>query len=219
MQAVLAARIDRLPAGDKAALHCAAVIGKDVPPVLLEAIVGLEREALQESLARLQAAEFLYDTALFPDRAYTFTHALTHEVAYASLLHERRRLLHQSVVRAIEGLYPGGLAEHVDTLAHHAFHGELWAPAAAYLTQAAQKATARYARGAAAARFREAIVALDRLPDSATTLEQRIDVRLALRNALLPFGEVQEVMMRLGRPPPSSSGRATARAAAGCRAT
>ena len=198
VQAVLAARIDRLPAGDKAVLQCAAVIGKDVPLALLEAIVGLEREALQESLGRLQAAEFLYDTALFPDLAYTFTHALTHEVAYAGLLHERRGLLHQSVVRAIEGLYPSGLAEHVDTLAHHAFHGELWAPAAAYLTQAGQKATARYARGAAAARFREAIVALDRLPDSATTLEQRIDVRLALRNALLPFGEVQEVMMRLG---------------------
>lgn len=198
VQAVLAARIDRLSAGDKAVLQCAAVIGKDVPFVILEAIAGLDREALLESMARLQASDFLYGTTVFPDPQYSIKHALTHEVAYASLLHERRRLLHQAVARAIEGLYPGGLADHVDTLAHHCFHGELWVAAAAYLTQAGQKATARYARGAAAARFREAIVALDRLPDDPGTLEQRIDVRLALRNALLPFGEAQEVMMRLG---------------------
>ena len=198
VQAVLAARIDRLSPADKGVLQCAAVIGKNVPFVILEAIAGRERDALMQSMARLQASDFLYCTTLFPDPQYSIKHALTQEVAYASLLHERRRLLHQAVTRATEARYAGALADQVDTLAHHSFHGELWAPAAAYLIQAGQKATARYARGAAAARFREAIVALDRLPDSPATLEQRIDVRLALRNALLPFGEVQEVMKRLG---------------------
>jgi tetratricopeptide (TPR) repeat protein len=198
VQAVLAARIDRLAPGDKALLQCAAVIGQDVPLALLETIAGLEPPALREGVARLQTAEFLYATSLFPDPEYAFTHALTHDVAYASLLLERRRLLHQAVVRTIEARGPAGLAEQVDTLAHHAFRGELWAPAAAYLTQAGLKAFARSAHGAAAARFREAIAALDRLPESPAVLGQRIDARLALRNALLPSGQVEEVMARLG---------------------
>jgi class 3 adenylate cyclase/tetratricopeptide (TPR) repeat protein len=198
VQAVLAARMDRLSTQDKALLQCAAVIGKDAPLFLLEAIAGLDRDAVLDALGRLRSAEFVYETALFPELVYTFTHALTHEVAYATLLHGRRRILHQAVVRAIEARYPNHLDDHVDTLAHHAFHGELWREAATYLTQAGQKAFFRSAHGAAATRFREAIAALDRLPEDRTSLEQRIDVRLALRNALLPIGAVPEVMARLG---------------------
>ena len=102
MQAVLAARIDRLPAEDKRLLQTAAVIGKDVPFALLQAIAELPEEALHRGLAHLQAAEFLYETRLFPDLEYTFKHALTHEVAYGSLLQERRRALHARIVEAIE---------------------------------------------------------------------------------------------------------------------
>src|SRR5262249_32547259 len=133
VQAVLAARIDRLSAADKSLLQCAAVIGKDVPLLLLEAIAGFDRDALIDVLGRLRSAEFLYESALFPELVYTFTHALTHEVAYASLLHDRRRALHQAVVRAMENLYPNHVADHIDMFAHHAFHGELWSQAATYL--------------------------------------------------------------------------------------
>ncbi len=77
-------------------------------------------------LGQLQAAEFLYETRLFPDLEYTFKHALTHEVAYGSVLQERRRALHASIAEAIERLYPDRLVEQVELLAHHAFHGELW---------------------------------------------------------------------------------------------
>ena len=94
VQAVLAARIDRLAPEDKRLLQSAAVIGKDVPYPLLQAIAELPEDALRQGLARLQAAEFLYETSLFPDLEYTFKHALTHEVAYGSLLQERRRALH-----------------------------------------------------------------------------------------------------------------------------
>src|SRR5262249_36685208 len=91
VQAVLAARIDRLPPEEKRLLQTAAVIGTEVPFALLQAIAALPEDAVQRGLAPLQAAEFLYETRLFPEPQYTFAHALTHEVAYGSLLLERRR--------------------------------------------------------------------------------------------------------------------------------
>ena len=94
VQAVLAARIDRLPPEEKRLLQTAAVIGMEVPLPLLQAIAELPEAALHRGLTHLQAAEFLYETRLFPEHAYTFKHALTHEVAYRSLLQERRRALH-----------------------------------------------------------------------------------------------------------------------------
>ena len=104
VQALLAARIDRLPPEDKRLLQTAAVIGTEVPWPLLQAIADTPDEALYRSLAHVQAAEFLYETSLFPEPAYTFKHALTHEVAYGSLLHERRRVLHARIVEALEAL-------------------------------------------------------------------------------------------------------------------
>jgi predicted ATPase len=86
VQAVLAARMDRLPPDEKRLLQTAAVIGTEVPLTLLQAIAELSDEALHPCLTHLQAAELLYETSLFPERIYTFKHALTHEVAYSSLL-------------------------------------------------------------------------------------------------------------------------------------
>src|SRR5207237_3249593 len=91
VQAVLAARIDRLPSEEKRLLQTAAVIGTEVPLPLLHAIAELSEAALHRGLAHLQAAEFLYETRLFPAQEYTFKHALTHEVASTSLLLERQR--------------------------------------------------------------------------------------------------------------------------------
>jgi class 3 adenylate cyclase/ribosomal protein L40E len=102
VQAVLAARIDRLSPDEKRLLQSAAVIGKDVRLVLLQAITDQSGEEVSRGLSRLQAAEFLYETSLFPEVEYTFKHALTHEVAYGSLLQERRRVLHIRIVEAVE---------------------------------------------------------------------------------------------------------------------
>ena len=117
VQAVLAARIDRLPPEEKRLLQTAAVIGKEVPLPLLQAIAELPEAGLQRGLAHLQGAEFLYETRLFPEHEYTFKHALTHEVAYGSLLQERRRALHTRIVEALEGLAEDRLAEQVERLA------------------------------------------------------------------------------------------------------
>ena len=132
VQAVLAARIDRLPAEDKHLLQTAAVIGKQISLTLLQTVADQPEDALRQGLAHLQAAEFVYDMGLFPDVQYAFTHALTHEVAYGSLLQERRRALHASIIEAIETLYTDRLAEWRDRLAYHVVRGEVWSKAPSY---------------------------------------------------------------------------------------
>jgi class 3 adenylate cyclase/tetratricopeptide (TPR) repeat protein len=197
VQAVLAARIDRLPPEEKRLLQAAAVIGTDVPFPLLQAIAEQPEGALRHGLIRLQAAEFLYETSLFPELEYTFKHALTHQVAYENLLQERRRALHARIVEAVEALYPDRLAEQVDRLAHHAFRGEVWDKALSYLRQAGAKAYMRSANREAVASFEQALAALQHLPKSRDTREQAIDLQFNLRNALLLLGEQQRILDHL----------------------
>jgi len=197
VQAVLAARIDRLPPAGKRLLQTAAVIGTDVPFPLLRAITDMPEEALHRGLAHLQAAEFLYETSLFPEHEYTFKHALTHEVAYSSLLLERRRVLHARIVEALEALAGERVAEQVERLAHHALRGEVWDKALVYCRQAGEKAMARSAYREAVAAFEQALRALLYLPETRETREQAIDVRLALGAALLPLSDFGRVLAYL----------------------
>jgi class 3 adenylate cyclase/tetratricopeptide (TPR) repeat protein len=191
VQVILAARIDRLPADDKQLLQMAAVIGKDVPLVLLHAVAEAAEDAVQRGLTHLQAAELLYETRLFPDPEYTFKHALTHEVTYGTLLQDRRKTLHARIVGAIERSYPDRLTEHVERLAHHALRGEAWDKALDYFRQAGQKAASRSAHREALRCFEQAREALDHLPESRETLVVGIDLRLDLRHSLLALGEVE----------------------------
>jgi tetratricopeptide (TPR) repeat protein len=197
VQAVLAARIDRLLAEDKSLLQCAAVVGKDVPFPLLEAVAGKPEADLRRGLFRLQTAELLHEARLFPDIEYTFHHALTHEVAYTGVLHDRRQALHAGIVQAIERLYPDRLAEHAELLAHHALRGEAWEKAFAYLRQAGVKAARRAAYRQAVGSFERALEVLRRLPETREALEHAIDARLDLRNALQPLGEMEQVIAHL----------------------
>src|SRR6516162_1434698 len=189
VQAVLAARIDRLPPGDKAILQMASVVGKDVPIALLQAIAEPTEDELRAALGRLQAAEFLYETSLFPDREYTFKHALTHEVAYGSLLQERRRALHIRIIEAIEDLYPERLAENVERLAHHALRGEAWEKAVAFLHQAGTKAVNRSAHREATTFFEQALGALRHLPPQPEWHARAIDLHLDASRSLMMSGE------------------------------
>ena len=197
VQAVLAARIDRLPPEAKRLLQTAAVIGTEVPLPLLQAIAELPEAALHGGLAHLQAAEFLYETRLFPDHEYTFKHALTHEVAYSSLLQERRRVLHARIVEALEALAGDRVAEQVERLAHHALRGEVWDKALAYCRQAGEKALARSAYREAVGYFEQALSVLPHLPEQRDTREQAIDLRLALRSALHPSGDLGRILAYL----------------------
>jgi class 3 adenylate cyclase/tetratricopeptide (TPR) repeat protein len=197
VQAVLAARIDRLPSEEKRLLQTGAVIGTEVPLPLLQAISELSEAALHHGLAHLQAAEFLYETRLFPDHEYTFKHALTHEVAYGSLLQERRRALHARIVEALEALAGDRVAEQVERLAQHALRGEVWDKALAYCRQAGEKAMAQSAHREAVRSFEQALSALPHLPERRDTIEQAIDLRLALRSALRPLVEFERILATL----------------------
>jgi tetratricopeptide (TPR) repeat protein len=197
VQAVLSARIDRLPPEEKRLLQTAAVIGVEVPFPLLQAIAELPEGPLLLGLTHLQGAEFLYETTLFPELELTFRHALTHEVAYGSLLQERRRSLHAKIAETIETLYPDRLTERVEQLAHHALRGEVWDKAVTYGRQAGAKASSGGAYRGAVAYVEQALDALQHLPESRATLEQAIDLGIDLRDAFLPLGEPRPMLDHL----------------------
>jgi tetratricopeptide (TPR) repeat protein len=198
IEAVLAARLDHLPLEAKRLVQTAAVIGPEVPVPLLQRLAGLPEDVLQRGLAHLQGREFLYETRLFPEPAYTFKHALTREVAYGSLLHERRRALHAEIVNALETLHADRLAEQVERLAYHALQGEVWAKALAYSQQAAEMAEKRGAFREAMTGFEQALDALGHLPEHPNTGVLGIELRRRLGGMLSLVGEHQRSLALLG---------------------
>src|SRR4029450_4496561 len=206
VQVILAARIDRLAPEAKRLLQAAAVIGTDVPLPLLLAIADAPEPAVRAKLTSLRAAGLLYETRLFPDLEYTFKHALTHDVAYQGLLHDRQRALHARIAEAIERLAPERVAEHAERLAYHALRGELWDKAVAYLRQAGLRAMARGAYREAIAHLEQALGALRHIPETRETTELTIDIHIDLRNALLPLGD----WARIGEPLDEAEGLARA---------
>jgi class 3 adenylate cyclase/tetratricopeptide (TPR) repeat protein len=189
VQAILAARIDRLRPDEKRFLQSAAVVGKDFPFALLAVVAEASEEELRRALAGLQAAEFVYETRIFPELEYTFKHALTHEVAVGGILKERGRAMHQRIVAALENLHPERREEHVEQLALHALGGELWKQALDYNRRAGVKALTRSAYAEALAAFQRAVDAAERLSDQRDGREQAIDLRFSIRHCLSSVGQ------------------------------
>jgi DNA-binding NtrC family response regulator/tetratricopeptide (TPR) repeat protein len=190
IQDVIQGRIDRLPEGARDVLQVASVLGKDVAFPLLAAVADVSAAALRDGLARLRAAELLYQTTAFPEIEYTFKHALTQEVAYGRLDPDRCRRLHAALVDAIERLHAPRLGEYLERLAHHAFRGEVWDRAARYSRQAGAKAFARSANREAVAWLEQAVTALAHLPETPEHLAAAVDARFELRTALFPLAEL-----------------------------
>jgi len=168
-----------------------------VPFALLRAVADDAEDAVRVGVARLVAGEFLYEARRFPDLEYAFEHALTHEVAYGSVLQDRRRALHARLVGAMEHVYVDRLSEQIERLAHHALRGELWEKAVTYQRQAGTRAVARSAYREAVACFEQALDGLTRLPMTPEALEQDIDLRFDLRTALLAVGEMAKSLDHL----------------------
>jgi tetratricopeptide (TPR) repeat protein len=189
VEAILAARIDRLSPGGKRLLHAAAVVGMTVPLVVLQRVTGEAEEAVRAGLAELEVGELIAETTRVPVPEYAFRHALVQEAAYRSVPEDERRALHGRIVEAIEAVYADRLGEHVEELARHALAGERWDEAVRWLRQAGGRATERSANRAAVTFFDQAVEALSHLPEDRETLEQSFDVRLQLRTALVPLGE------------------------------
>jgi tetratricopeptide (TPR) repeat protein len=193
VQNVVADRIDRLPIEEKHLLQTAAVIGVIVPARLLQAVTELPEGDLQTYLMHLQAGEFLYESNLFPEREYTFKHALTNEVAYGALIHERKVSLHAKIVTSLENIVGSNLQDHIETVSQHAYRGELWEKAVAYSWQSGEKAAQRSANQEAREFFQTGLKALEHLPQSRANLQQAVDLRLELRNALYFLSEFDEL--------------------------
>jgi class 3 adenylate cyclase/tetratricopeptide (TPR) repeat protein len=144
IQDVIMARIDRLEDACKRTLQLASVIGREFTRRLLDRIVDTPGRT-EEILRELKAIELIYERSAFPELTYMFKHELTRDVAYNSLLVQRRKVLHRSIGLAIEELYADRLAEHHEMLAHHFGRAEEWEKALHYLRQAGAKAMARSA--------------------------------------------------------------------------
>jgi adenylate cyclase len=119
VQAVIAARIDRLEENAKKVLEIASVVGREISMLILDRITGLQQTELSEAVQYLRQAELLYDVPPFEQRLLAFRHPLIQEVAYRSLLHERRRQLHSKVAQAIESVSKDHADERAALLAYH----------------------------------------------------------------------------------------------------
>jgi class 3 adenylate cyclase/pimeloyl-ACP methyl ester carboxylesterase len=194
IQGVIMARIDRLPEASKTALQIASVIGREFTARLVERVAALERDSSQ-AIGALRAVELIYEKARSPELEYMFKHALTHEVAYASLLRQKRRELHRRTAQVIEELYAERLAEFYEALAWHYVHGEVWAKAVEYLLKAAEKARSQYAYPEATRFCAEAIEILDRhggaAEETVRALELLADLQ-SLQGRLEPANEAYE---------------------------
>ena len=180
VQGVLSARMDRLPAEEKSLLQTLAVIGREFSASLLRKVVTEREDELYRLLSRLQAGEFVYEQPAFPEVEYIFKHALTQEVAYNSLLLERRKVLHERTARAMEEVYRHRLDDHYSELAYHYSRSGNTQKAINYLQLAGQQAVQRSANAEAVNHLTAALALLKTLPDVPERTQQELTLQIAL---------------------------------------
>jgi predicted ATPase/class 3 adenylate cyclase len=180
VQGVLAARIDRLAADEKDLLHQLAIIGRQFPLSLLRQVIPHSEEELYRLLSSFQRKEFLYEQPAFPEPEYIFKHALTQEVAYGTVLHERRKTIHERTAQAIEILYRVTLDDHYSELAHHYTRSGNTEKAIEYLHLAGQQAAQRSANAEAITHLTTALDLLKTLPDTREHAQQELTLHLTL---------------------------------------
>ncbi|HJY80910.1 MAG TPA: AAA family ATPase, partial [Candidatus Binatia bacterium] len=185
VQAVLASRIDRLPPEEKDLLQTLAVIGREFSLSLLKHVVGHSEDTLQPLLSHLRDAEFIYEQPAFPESEYVFKHSFTQEVAYTSLLQERRNILHEHVAKAIETLFHSRLDDHYSELASHYSRSGNTQKAADYLQLAGQQAVQRSANAEAISDLTRALALLKTLPDTPERARQELLMQTVLGPVLI----------------------------------
>jgi predicted ATPase/class 3 adenylate cyclase len=191
VQAVLAARIDRLDDRHKEVLQTAAVIGKEFSEELLGQVAESPSVELQEALRALEAGEFIYTERLYPTRDYAFKHPLTQEVVYRSQLADRRHHLHAAVARAVEAHCDDTVDDCAALLAHHWEEADDAVNAARWNIQAGNRAASTDA-SAAPPRFRKALALLEPIPDTPETLGLALTARAAILRTAAFMGMSQE---------------------------
>lgn len=192
VQDVIAARLDRLREDQKLTVQVASVIGREFALRLLRRVAEAT-DRVEQALADLKTLEFVYERITPADLEYVFKHALTQDVAYASILHGRRRDLHARIGRAIEELYADRLDERLEELAHHFTRGDVWDRAARYARLAGDRAAALCLDSRAIEFYERALDALGRLPETADSARAAIAIRLAMRAPLWRGGHLDRL--------------------------
>jgi class 3 adenylate cyclase/tetratricopeptide (TPR) repeat protein len=185
VQGILAARMDRLPADAKELLQTLAVTGREFPLSLIHAVVAKSDEELNRLLNDLQLGEFIYEQPATGGIEYIFKHALTQEVAYNSVLMERRRQLHEHTAVALETLYASTVEEHLAELAHHYGRSANPDKAVEYLTRAGQQARQRSAFAEAQAQLQEGLERIQKLAESPERDALELELASTLAQVLL----------------------------------
>jgi len=168
-QDVIMARIDSLPEGSKKVLQIGSVIEREFVYELIKVVSSLPEKELLSHLSVLKDAELLYERGIYPQSTYIFKHALTHVVAYDSLLVRRRQELHWLIGQTIEKLYADRLAEQYEVLAYHFAQGEQWTKALEYFCKAAEKAAQTFANREAVAHYDQALEVAHHLGNAVNT--------------------------------------------------
>src|SRR5207244_9219047 len=185
VQGVLTARIDRLTSAEKALLHQLAVVGRQFPLSLIHRVVSQPEEELYRLLSSLQRKEFLYEQPAFPEPDYIFKHALTQEVAYNSVLQERRKVLHERTAQAIEALFHSRLEDHYGELAYHYSRSGNAEKAIEYLHRAGQQAVQRSANTESISHITAALELLKMLPDTPARTQHELTLQITLGVSLM----------------------------------
>jgi predicted ATPase len=201
VQGVLAARIDRLGTAEKELLQRLAVIGREFSLSLVRQVVTQPEEELYQLLSMLQSKEFLYEQPAFPEVEYIFKHALTQEIAYNSLLVERRKVLHEHTAQAMEVLFHSRLDDYYEDLAHHYSRSSNTQKAVEYLQLAGQQAAQRSAYAEAIGHLTTALELLEVLPDTPERMQHELTLQITLGPALIAIkgyaaSEVEKVYTR-----------------------
>ena len=189
-----------------------AVIGREFSVSLLRQVITQPEDELYRLLTSLQRKEFLYEQPAFPEVEYVFKHALTQEVAYGTVLQERRKTLHEKIAQAIEALYHANLEDHYSDLAHHYSRSGNAAKAVEYLSLAGQQAARQSANAEAITHLTTALELLKTLPDTAARARQELTLQLSLGASLMAtkgytaaeveqtYTRAQELCLQVGEP-------------------
>jgi predicted ATPase len=188
VEGIVASRIDRLPPQDKSVLQALAVIGEEFSLPVAQRALNRPEDELLRSLAYLQRSEFIYEHPTLSQTEYTFKHALIHDVAYKSVLHERRTAIHARTAEAIEVIYASHLDDHLNKLVHHFRRGGNEPKTVHYLHLAGQQAYERSAVSEAMVHFNAALETVNKLPLGTAAVELELGLQISLGDSLMSTG-------------------------------
>ncbi len=191
VQGILASRIDRLGADAKTLLQTLSVIGRQFPLSLIRSVAPESDSEIEEMLSVLQLGEFIYEQPSVGDTEFVFKHALTQEVAYNSVLQERRKLIHERIAAAIESLFEGRVGDHLKDIAHHYRRSNNTVKAVEYLRRAGERAAVRAFYEEAIEQLNGALALLEKLDAGPPRDAQELAIRTALMG---PFVAVRSLV-------------------------